>query len=272
MGRPLAIPFSFDERRWKMFGRLLRLSVVIGCALTVTVSARSVAHADANTAKAKQLYDDGVTNYNLGHFEDALTAFDQAYRIRHDAVFLFNIGQCQRALRRYEDAERSYRAYLRESPDLSQETREQIQKLIAEMQKAIDDERAKLPPPGTQPPKENQTATPSTTSPADTGVRTTGSSATTIVARPSHRSWVKDPVPWIALSVGVAAVAAGGVMLGLAAHEGDLASNASDSNSFAVHHSSDLTDQKAGWPLLAVGAVGIVVGGIVIAVDARKGR
>src|SRR5437879_1811566 len=90
---------------------------ILGAIALVMVSA-APAYSDANTAKAKQLFDDGVTNYNLSHFEEALTAFEAAYRLRHDPAFLFNIAQCQRNLKRYEEAQRSYRAYLRESPDL----------------------------------------------------------------------------------------------------------------------------------------------------------
>ncbi len=100
------------------------------------------AYSDSGTLKAKQLYDDGVTNYNLGHYDEALEAFENGYRIRHDPAFLFNIAQCQRQLHRYEDAERSYRAYLRESPDLPEATRQQVQKLMAEMQQ-LANERAK---------------------------------------------------------------------------------------------------------------------------------
>src|SRR4051812_12663733 len=110
------------------------LNAVLVCvALLLVASPQASAAPDETTRKAKSLYDNGVTDYNLGHFEDALVSFEQAYRIRHDAVFLFNIAQCQRQLARYQDAERSYRAYLRESTDLPQATRDQVQKLISDM-------------------------------------------------------------------------------------------------------------------------------------------
>lgn len=83
--------------------------VVVALALLLTAASASAAP-DDSTAKAKALYDNGVTDYNLGHYEDALVSFEQGYRIRHDPAFLFNIAQCQRQLRRYEDAERSQSA------------------------------------------------------------------------------------------------------------------------------------------------------------------
>lgn len=223
-------------------------------------------HADSNTAKAKQLYDEGVTNYNLGHYEEALTAFEMSYRIRHDAAFLFNIAQCQRQLLRYQDAERSYRAYLRESTDIPASTRDEVQKLIADMDRAVAEEKehAKQPPTGTQPPAE----APTSHAPV---AATQPQQPETIQREPEYRrSWVKDPVVWTALTVGVAGLAVGGALLALAAHQGDLASAATTPDAFDSHHASDLNFQKGGWPVLAFGATAVVVGGIVIAVDHRR--
>jgi hypothetical protein len=178
------------------------------------------AFADTKTAKAKQLYDDGLTAYNLGRYEQALGSFESGYMVKHDPAFLFNIGQCQRQLRRYQDAERSYRAYLRESADLPLETREQVQKLVAEMQKAIDDQRAKLPPPGTAPPTEpqprtaaEQPAAPSPTIEVQAPVPTLAVTAPAPRRRPAYKkAWV-----WGVVGGAVVLVAAGvtvGVILG----------------------------------------------------------
>lgn len=119
-----------------------RVAVAIAIAIAIG-SAPAAAATDALSQTAKTLYQSGLTDYNLGHYESALAAFDQAYRVRRDPAFLFNIGQCQRQLHRYEDAQRSYRAYLRESTELSADAREQAQKLVAEMQRAIEEERSR---------------------------------------------------------------------------------------------------------------------------------
>lgn len=116
----------------------------------------NVAYAELDAGKAKQLYSEGVTEYNLGHYDQALTAFEMGYRVKQDSAFLFNIAQCQRMLNRYQDAERTYRAYLRENSTLPDSTRDQIQKLIADMQRAQEEQRAKQPPTGTQPPGPTQ--------------------------------------------------------------------------------------------------------------------
>lgn len=180
---------------------------LVSVVLSILVIA-GVAHAESSTAKAKQLYDQGLTDYNLGHYEEALVAFEQAYRIRHDAAFLFNIGQCQRQLRRYQAAEQSYRAYLRESTDLPSEQRGEVQKLVVEMQKAQQDEqqRAKQPPTGTQPPTDlrAQTPPPATTAPS---IATSQPPARPQREVPTYKK------PWVWVVVG--GVVAAGVGLGL---------------------------------------------------------
>jgi tetratricopeptide (TPR) repeat protein len=187
---------TMRSRAWQLAAMLVVLALTAPSAL-----------ADANTAKAKQLYDEGVTNYNLGHFDEALAAFDSAYRIRHDAVFLYNIAQCQRQLRKYEDAERSYRAYLRESPDLSQSTRDQVQKLIADMERSAAEERAK-PTPTTSAP----TDTSLSGQPKPTSVPTQPTTTTTLAVEASppqrtkpvyKRGWFWGVIAGAAVVVGV---------------------------------------------------------------------
>ena len=114
-----------------------RSFVIAAVVVGALIIASSTASADTNTSKAKQLYDEGVTSYNLGHYDEALNAFEMAYRLRHDPAFLFNIGQCQRAVKRYDEAKRSYRAYVRETPSVPDETRAQVQQLIDDMERTV---------------------------------------------------------------------------------------------------------------------------------------
>lgn len=179
-----------------------------------------LSHADSSAAKARELYDDGVTDYNLGHYDEALVAFESAYRAHRDAAFLFNIGQCQRNLHKYEDAERSYRAFLRESSNLSDDSKTQIQKLIAEMDVAIQEQRAKQPPTGIQPPTGvEQPSTPSLSSAARNGTSGTSRSQSKeneLVAQSPRRAKpiYKKAWFWAVLGTG-AIVVAGAISLGV---------------------------------------------------------
>ena len=116
--------------------------------LTVLLTV-GMAHADVN--KAKQLYGEARTQYNLNEFAKALDLFKRAYQEHADPAFLFNIAQCERALGRYDDAEKSYRAYLRESPELPDERTSEVKALIGAMAAAAQQQRANPSPPSAAP-------------------------------------------------------------------------------------------------------------------------
>ncbi|HEY2747964.1 MAG TPA: hypothetical protein VGL86_25250 [Polyangia bacterium] len=222
--------------------------------------------ADANTSKAKQLYDDGLTNYNLGHYDEALTAFEMGYRVRHDPAFLFNIAQCQRQLRRPDDAQRSYRAYLRESPTLPQTTRDEVQKLIAEMENSIEEQRTKQPPTGTQAPGANQPAEgqtpPPSPPPAATPPRVEQVPAAAERRPPAHRdSGRSKRLAGIALGAGgIALIAGGAVLAALSKQAGDEAYSPAD---HVYDYQADQRQQSlraADIALFTVGGAALIVG------------
>jgi tetratricopeptide (TPR) repeat protein len=66
----------------------------------------------SDEARAKTLFKDGETAYNLGQFEAALTKYSQAYKLKALPGFLFNIAQCHRQLQQYERAAFFYGRYL----------------------------------------------------------------------------------------------------------------------------------------------------------------
>jgi tetratricopeptide (TPR) repeat protein len=91
--------------------------------------------------KAKAYFKTGIQHYNLGEHEQALEDFKAAYREYEDASFLFNIAQCQRALGKKEDAVRSYRSFVRESKNLTPETRSKVDEIVAALESSIRDEK-----------------------------------------------------------------------------------------------------------------------------------
>lgn len=236
---------------WLVSGAVVCLAVLF------TGVPRASAGPDETTKQARALYDNGVTDYNLGHYEEALVSFEQAYRIRHDPVFLFNIGQCQRQLHKYEDAERSYRAYLRETTDLPQTTRDQVQKLIADMNKAVEDARSKQPPTATQPPTEPQriqqrpTAMPAP--PPPRGVER--------VTPSDDRGGRKKIIAGLAVAAfGVAAIAAGGGFYAVASSANDQLNHPSNGvYSQSAENGRDLF-QSLDIAAFIIGGVAIVTG------------
>jgi tetratricopeptide (TPR) repeat protein len=217
-----AVDCGYEIEGETMSHSRFRRGLLFVVALFAIAAAPRIADADSDTAKAKQLYAQGVTAYNLGHYDEALTAFEMGYRLRQDSAFLFNIAQCQRMLNRYQDAERTYRAYLRESPALPDAKREQIQKLIAEMENAIEEQRSKQPPTGTQAPATTQPTEPASPNtrpaPADNATR----ADLTAHAAPAHQEKPIYKRGWfwgVAAAVVVVGVGVGlGVGLGTQSH------------------------------------------------------
>ena len=112
-----------------------------------------VAHADS--AEARRHYDRGTKAFNLQDFKSALREFQAAYNEQPDAAFLFNIAQAERQLGEYDVASKSYRLFLANQPNAP--NREQVMRLIDEMDKAAAEAHAKTPPTGTEPPTGNVT-------------------------------------------------------------------------------------------------------------------
>ncbi len=74
-----------------------------------------LAHAqDGDDARARELYDNGATLYDEGRYEDAVAAFEEAYRLSKRPALLFNIANALERLARYDEALdvlSRYRAY-----------------------------------------------------------------------------------------------------------------------------------------------------------------
>lgn len=195
------------------------LSILVAVLLLAGVAPAKPA--DHERERARQLYQTGTTHYNLGEYQQALTAFSDGYRLRPDPAFLFNIAQCHRQLGDYEEAARSYRAYLREAAEAP--NRDEVQKQIAEMDRLAAERAAKAPPTGVQPPSEEHVA-PAPAEPAPT-------TAVTASAPPPKKRTPK----WVWITVGVvgAVVVGGAIGLGVG-----------------------LSSQKSGAPDTSLGTVG----------------
>jgi tetratricopeptide (TPR) repeat protein len=126
------------------------LNVWLTSLTTVLLLVATPAFAE-NKELAKEAYHEGTLQYDLGEFRAALAAFKRAYLNFEDPVILFNIAQCQRQLGDKAEALRSYRVFLTKVPNTKQ--RPQVEKIIAELQAAIDHDRAATthPPIGMMP-------------------------------------------------------------------------------------------------------------------------
>jgi predicted S18 family serine protease len=177
--------------------------------MVVLALTASAVHAEPKTAK--EFYVSATSHYNLSEWKAALDDFREAYRLKPDNAFLFNIAQCQRQLGAYHDAANSYRAYRREGGT------NDVEKLIAEMDAAADRQRqheeaaereraASVPPTGV--------VTPTTTTTTPTTTTTAPSTNTLVTTPPERQPITKKAWFWGVLGAGVAVVAVG-VTLGV---------------------------------------------------------
>jgi len=62
--------------------------------------------------QAKQLYKDGQTEFELGHYKDAIAKWEEAYRLRPIPEALYNMGQAYYKMGRLEEAAHAYKTMI----------------------------------------------------------------------------------------------------------------------------------------------------------------
>ena len=98
---------------------------------------------ESTTEQAKQHYENGSKQYDLGHWDEAIREYETAYELRPDPSFLYNLAQ---AYRRKGDAKRAldlYRNYLVKTP--KSPLRVEIEERIKSLQKQIDEANSAKP-------------------------------------------------------------------------------------------------------------------------------
>jgi tetratricopeptide (TPR) repeat protein len=218
-----------------------------------------VARAQGETDTARQRTATARAHFNLGEYNEALADFRAAYRSLPSAELLFNIAQCQRLLKRYDEALRSYRAFLNEMTDEEMISRDAVERLIVQMRELA----AAQPPDGVSP----LALRPSLASARPSDVAAPRAELTAATDLPAARPWYRRPTP-LALSIGgVLTVAAGGALLGEANAAAGQARNATRLADVNRLHASDLQLQGAGWPLLGIGAASLAAGAVLVVLE-----
>lgn len=150
----------------------------------------------ADQVVAKRHYDDGIAQFVLHHYDEALHHFEAGFVEMHEPAFLYNMAQCYRGLGKGEQAIDLFRRYLELRPDAADRS---------EVDAAIKELVATPPVTAPAPP----VVTPPVAGPVDPAV------AAPIVKEPPpapkkhSRAWV-----WGAV-VGGVVIAGGAITLGL---------------------------------------------------------
>src|SRR5689334_13329627 len=91
--------------------------------------------------EAKKLFQEAEAHYNIQEYSTALELYKKAYLLSLQPGLLYNIAQCYRQMKQYEEAIKSYRSYLRQSPN--SEIKDHVNKMIAETEALWAEEKAK---------------------------------------------------------------------------------------------------------------------------------
>jgi len=104
-----------------------RIAIVLAV-LAALVRAPLVA--EAGPKEGQRNYERGVRAYKLGHFAEAIAAFEKAYLTEEDPILLYNIAQSHRQLGNNDQAAFFYRRFLEDSPNSPQ--RAEVEAKLAE--------------------------------------------------------------------------------------------------------------------------------------------
>jgi tetratricopeptide (TPR) repeat protein len=252
-------------------------------AIGLVVVSLSSAFADQKTV-AREAYQRGMRQYNLGEYQTALEAFTAAYNEVPDPALLFNLAQCHRQLGAKQKAVTLYRSYLRESANAPNQA--EVHRLIAGLEEALAQEKAtsSAPPTGAIPPGEKRAAPveepAASPAPAPPVLAPPPAAAPPPVAAPPvaapdlHAGRTKKIAGLTVGLVGVAAIAAGAALLALAGSASndltaaDRAHQPFDKSKYDRGTSENL----AGGVLLGVGGAAVVAGVVVGVLGLRESR
>jgi tetratricopeptide (TPR) repeat protein len=128
--------------------KIVALGVVLGLGVATLPS---LARADESALLAKEHFRRGTTAYNLGHFIEAASEYEQAYRAKESPALLYNLGQAYRGAGEPQKALNAYRAYLRSAPDAP--NGDEVVHFIEALKHTIEMQKAttEKPPVGTIP-------------------------------------------------------------------------------------------------------------------------
>lgn len=187
--------------------------------------AAAFARADrADVSTAKQRYESGLRNFDLGRFEEAAEDFQAAYKLTGDPTLLFNTAQAYRQAHNFSKALLFYKTYLgafarrgREPPN-----RQEVEERIAEAQQSLGAAASQPVTPAPEPPDTKEPATPSPPPPKPPVVASAPRQpapppAGAVVAAPARPVSTLRRVGIALTAIGGAALIVGGAMSGLAA-------------------------------------------------------
>lgn len=154
-------------------------TVVAAALLTASLPPRAIAQPLSAEEQAKSKFLAGKQSFRLGEYDEAIALWKEAYKLKDNPAFLFNIGLAYREKGDLPKAVQFLESYLKEAP-LNTPGRADVEARVAELKKMIEDQKAaaKRPPHGPVDPGTGTGTGTTGTGSTDTGTTGTGTTGT----------------------------------------------------------------------------------------------
>ncbi len=182
---------------------------------------------DPADAQAREVFRRGAAAFGEGRYEDALAAFEEAYRLSGRAVLHFNLALAHDRLRQDRQALEAYERYLAEVEDIP--NRAEVERRVEILRRATADET----PPQGETPEAGQSA-----------------------EAPGGRSSEPGVLPWIVLGASGAVAVGGGILFAVGLGDSGSVEDAPDGASWSEYERA----AHRGGLLQTLGVIGLAAG------------
>lgn len=244
------------------------LRICCTSAVIALVSSSAYAEPAIRKPKAAEALDHlarGNKLYNVRSFEEASVEYKAGAVVEPAPIFDYNLGQCYRQLKRYQDAIWHYERFVKSSPNTPEHVAS-VQKLIADMKAELDSKAMREPPtePGPTAEAPVPTLAPKQPEPA-VAPRTVD-----VPPPPRGEPWYTDAVGWGLTGVGaLGVVVSAGLLVNASGLDDDADTASSQQQSTALRDKAD-TRRLLGT-VIGIGGVALVASGIIkLAIHPRE--
>jgi len=112
-------------------------STVVVMALLAVSTAWAGPSDDSDREAARVATKQAAAAYNLGHYDEAASQYEEAYRLVPDPIFLYDLGQSYRQANKLDKALTAYRSYLRTAPNDAPNLA-RVRQWIDELERTLD--------------------------------------------------------------------------------------------------------------------------------------
>ena len=113
------------------------LPMILGMVMLAISTAWAGPSDNSDREAARVATKQAAAAFNLGHYDEAASLYEEAYRLVPDPILLYNLGQSYRQANQLDKALIAYRSYLRTAPD-DAPNRAKVKQWVSELEWTSD--------------------------------------------------------------------------------------------------------------------------------------